>query len=349
MLFPNQFTILCGFPASGKTIAVNEARRYWIEVPELHVGPDNPSYRSFLDALENSTRSYINGTGGTIYSAMSLPSTELGVLFSTSDDSLFAALTDLYDNKDQFTAPRAKSNTSIQIERPTVNILGGATPDFLGDIFPEIAWGQGFTSRLIFIYGSEMHDPNRDVFKKRPKFTQDILHKELRTISFMCGEFLWEPGAMKALNDWFSQKLPPVPSHSRLTHYRGRRGPHVIKLSMISAASYHQTLTVTLADFERAKSWLLDAELTMPDVFRAMRQKSDEQLINESYQFLYSNWASVVREKRQPIPEAVLWNFIKERTTSDKIKGVIEAMIRSDLIRGGTKPGTYIPQPRQGV
>jgi hypothetical protein len=349
MLFPNQFTILCGFPASGKTLMINEARKYWIEVPQLHVGPDNPSRRSFLDTLQKSTRDFTNGTGAVIYSAMSVPSTELGVLFANSDEDFFATLTDLYDNKDQFTAPRS-STSSVHIERPTVNILGGATPDYIGTIFPEVAWGGGFTSRLVFIYGAEIHDPSRDVFKKKQdKITQDGLQQDLCRIFLLSGECLWEPDAMKALNAWFSERLPPIPDHNRLTHYKGRRGPHVLKLSMISAVSYHQSLTVTLGDFLRAKKWLLDAEEKMPDVFRAMRQKSDEQLIRESYHHLYSIYSSVVREKRQAIPESVLWDFLYERATSDKIPGIITAMERSDLIRRGTKPGTYVPQPRPGL
>ncbi len=352
LLFPNQFIILCGFPASGKSLMVNQARRYWLGTTGLHLGPDNPSRRSFLDTLQHSARDYTNGTGAVIFSAMSLPSTELGVLFLNGDDDFFSTLTKLYDNEDQFSAPRAESNRAggVLIERPTVNILGGATPDFLGDLFPEVAWGQGFTSRLVFIYGAEIHDPTRDVFKKRSqKQIQDQLQVDLNRIFTLCGEFLWEQDAMDALNDWFGQKLPPVPTHSRLTHYRGRRGPHVLKLAMISAVSYHQTLTVTLGDFLRAKRWLLEAEETMPDVFRAMKQRSDEQLIKEAHQFLYSQYASVVREKRQPIPESVLWNFIQERTTSDKIAGIIQAMERSDLLRRGAKPGTYVPQPRSDL
>jgi hypothetical protein len=328
---------------------INEARRYWLDIPEFHIGPDNPTRRSFLDSLQHSTRSYTNGSGAVIYSAMSLPSPELRVFFGSGDEDFFGTMTDLYDNKDQFSAPRSLSNRggSVLIERPTVNILGGATPSYLGSVFPEAAWSDGFTSRLIFIYGAEIHDPTTDWFEKRQWLTRDNLKHDLNKIFCLAGEFLWQPDAMKALNEWFSQKLPPVPSHPRLYHYRGRRGPHVLKLSMISAVSYHQSLTVTLGDFLRAKQWLLDAETTMPDVFRAMKQKSDEQVIKEAYQCVYSMFSSVVREKRQPINESVLWEFLQERTTSDKIKGIIEAMERSDLIRRGVKPGTFIPQPRQ--
>lgn len=346
ILFPNQFIILCGFPASGKSLMITESRRYWSDVNGLHVGPDNPSRRSFLDALQNAQRNPANGTGVSIYCALSMPSTELGVLFSSGDKDFFSILTKLYDNEDQFDAPRS-STSSVHIERPTVNILGGATPDYLGDIFPEIAWGQGFTSRIIFVYGAEIHDPNRNVFKKRTRVTQTALQKDLEKIFTLSGEYTWEDDAMDALNDWFSKKLPPIPDHNRLTHYRGRRGPHILKLSMISAASYTQKLNVTLADFERAKTWLLDVEKSMPDVFRAMRQKSDEAVIKEAYNHLWAEYSSVVQNKRQPMDEKILWEFLQERTTSDRIKGIIETMERSGIIRRGTRPGTYLPKPKE--
>lgn len=348
LLFPNIFAILCGFPASGKTIAVNEARKHWMSLsPDLHVGPDNPSKAAFLHALEHSSRTYSNGIGAVIFSAMSMPSSELGVLFQNGDDDFFHALTKLYDNEDKFEAPRT-TQKSVNIDRPTVNLLGGATPDFLGQTFPEIAWSQGFTSRLIFVYGRELDDNSWDMFEKRTKTTQGMLHGDLRRIFELCGEFSWEPAARDALNKWRQDKLEPIPEHPRLLYYRGRRITHVLKLSMISAVSYHQSLTVTLADFERGRKWLLDAELTMPDVFRAMRAKSDEQLMREAREYLYSMYSGVVREKRVPIADKVLQEFLHERATSDKVPGVIRGMERSDMIRPGPVPGTWVPQPKAG-
>jgi hypothetical protein len=345
------FTLLSGVPASGKSLMVAQARKFWIETREttteyLHVGPDNPTKKSFLDELEKSQRNSHDGAGKpTIFCAMSMACSEFSVLFSKAESQFFGDMTSLYDNLDKYTAPRSTTK-SIDIDRPTVNILAGVTPDFLADLLPESAWGQGFTSRLLFIYGAKVENPNRNVFQKRPKDNHDMLQIELNRIFRIAGEFLWEDEAQEALNQWFAEGLPPKPDYGRLLHYAGRREAHVLKLAMISAISYHQSLTVTLADFLRAKKWLLDAEKTMPDVFKAMRQRSDSQLLQDLYQHVYALWSSVVHEKRQPLPEEVLWEFLTERAPTDRISRLIESAYRSGIIRPGTKPGTFIPRPR---
>jgi len=324
---------------------VNEARDFWVNTPGLHVGPDNPTKRSFLDALQNSVRDYTFNGSAVLFCALSMACSEFSVLFSKAETQFFGDMTSLYDNLPQFSAPRS-STSSVLIERPTVNILAGVTPDFLADLLPESAWGQGFTSRLMFIYGSKMPVNGLDLFVKRPKENKKILQDNLIQIFTLNGEFLWDDDAQDAINKWHQADMPPKPDYGRLVHYVGRRLAHVMKLSMISAVSYHQKLTVHLADFERAKTWLLDAELTMPDVFKAMRQKSDEQLLQDMHQFVYSKWASVVRDNRKPVKEELIWEFFKERTTSERIQKLIETALRSGLIRQATVPGTYIPRPR---
>jgi len=347
-LYPNLFVLLSGVPASGKSLMVDQARKLWTETkngPEyIFVGPDNPTKKSFLEALENSPRTYKNGTGNIISHAMSLACMEFSVLFSKAESQFFGDMTSLYDNLDQYKAPRSSTN-SIDIDKPTVNILAGVTPDFLADLLPESAWGQGFTSRLMFIYGAKVENPDRDVFAKRPKTNYQILQQDLNQIFKMSGEFLWSDDAQLALNKWFSEGLPPKPDYGRLVHYLGRREAHVLKLSMIAAVSRHKKLTVELEDFERAKKWLLDAELTMPDVFKAMRQKSDAQLMQDLHQYTYAIWASVVHDKRKPLKDEVLWTFLSDKVTSDRIGRLIDTAYRTGIIRKGTD-GTFIPKPR---
>jgi len=350
-LYTNLFVLLSGVPASGKSLMVGQARKLWTDTTgsgqeRLHVGPDNPTKKSFLDFLEKSVRTYTNGTGITVFSAMSMACSEFSVLFSKAESQFFGDMTSLYDNLDQYFAPRADKSKSVDITKPTVNILAGVTPDFLADLLPESAWGQGFTSRLMFIYGSKVENPDRDVFAKRPKDTHELLQNELKKMFQIGGEMLWDDDAQKALNQWFAEGLPPKPDYGRLVHYAGRREAHVLKLAMISAISYHQKLTVTLGDFERAKKWLLDAEVTMPDVFKAMRQKSDSQLLQDMHQWTYAKWAGIVHDKRKPLKEELLWEFFSERTTSDKIDRLIQAAYRSGIIRQGTTPNTFVPRPR---
>ena len=140
--------------------------------------------------------------------------------------------------------------------------------------------------------------------------------------------------------------MSEVAVETQVLESRSRRKAHIIKLCMISAVSRTQNLIVELDDFTRAQKWLLDAEISMPDVFRAMKQKSDEQLIKEAHHWVYAKWSSTLREKRGALPESVLWEFIQDRTTSERVKSIVEALYRSDFIRPGPKPGTFQPQPR---
>lgn len=347
-LYPNLYTILTGTPASGKTIMVSISKELLVDLTgpnRLHLGPDNPTKASFLDALENSAKPSINGMGIPIYSAMTVLCLELGVLIAKYEKEFVADLTTLYDNPPNYSAPRRVSK-SVNLEAPTVNILAAATPDAIGDIMPESAWGQGFTSRLIFVYGSEP-DIYRDMFRKPKERSFNDLKENLKTYyNMLHGPFDWEPDAQDTIRHWFNiEKLAPVPTYSRLVNYRGRRNEHAMKLAMISAVSAGNGLTVTKADFLRGRQWLLDAEKTMPDVFRAMAQKSDAQLLQDCHHWAYSRYSRVTREKRLPLKERELWEWFEDKTTHEKIQGLLNTLERTGRFRRGFVPGDWIPEP----
>lgn len=349
LLYPNLYTILSGAPSSGKSLCVNTARNLWATVAGLHLGPDNPTKASFLDCLEAATRVATNGSGNSIYCALSVACREFGVLIPKHDPAFLEDLTDLYDNPIMYTAPR-RSTKSLVINKPTVNILAAVTPDFLHDLLPETAWGQGFTSRLLFIYGTKDRDMTRDIFKKRRDLNTALLSAKLTEyFEELHGEFEWHPETMAAVNEWFQAGLPPVPNYGRLQHYLGRREVHTLKLCMISCVSAEHGMCVTRSDFERAKRWLLGAEALMPDVFRAMAQKSDTQLIHDLHFHVYSLYSRVARDKRKPIAEAVIWEFLKDRAPSERIPRIIDTAEKSGWLLRGTYPGEYVPRPLSEV
>jgi len=347
-LCPNLYTVLAGAPASGKSIMVSISRRLLSALAKpggIYLAPDNPTKASFLDSLENSMKISINGMGIPMYSAMTVLCRELGVLISKYEKEFVADLTDIYDNPPAYSAPR-RTSKSVIIEAPTLNILAAATPDAIGDIMPESAWGQGFTSRLIFIYGPapKMY---RDMFSKRPETEMENLRQDLAIyFNELHGEFEWEDKAQDAIRHWFNvDNMAPVPTYGRLVNYCGRRNEHVMKLSMISAVSAGRGLTVTLADFERGRKWLLDAEETMPDVFRAMAQKSDSQLLQDCHQWLYVRYNNVDKNKRLAVNENEIWGWFENKTTHDKIPGLFLAMEKTGRMRKALLPGSWIPNP----
>lgn len=345
-LMPNLYTILAGKPASGKSIMVAIARTMLIDLVKpggLYLGPDNPTKASFMHTLEASAKIPINGMGVTLYSAMTVLCREFGVLMSKYDREFAADLTDIYDNPPVYSAPRVVSK-SILVEAPTINILACVTPDTLNDIIPEPAWGQGFTSRIIFVYGAapEMY---RDMFAKIKDSDMLPLKKQLKEFyEELHGEFEWEEPAQDAIRYWFNiEKEAPVPTYGRLVNYCGRRNEHVMKLAMIAAVSAGHGLTVTLDDFIRGRQWLFDAEKTMPDVFRAMAQKSDSQLLQDCHYWMYTKYSRVARDQRQALRERDIWSFFENKTTQEKIAGLFLAMEKTGRMRRGNFPGDWIP------
>lgn len=343
VLFPNLFVILSGEPATGKSLLVNEARKLWVSVSGLQVGPDNPTKASFLDSLQAAERPSVNGSGMTLSAPLSIACREFGVLFPKNDVAFMEDLTDIYDNPEKYTAPR-RTTKSVEIDRPIVNILAGATPDKLGDFFPDVAWGQGFTSRLLLIYGTAVESSDRNIFAKRYetdatwlKQRLNYFHKELH------GEFEWAPDAALAMNTWANDGLPPVPTYGRLRHYNSRRLSHVLKLAMISAISADHDLNIELSDFERAKTWLLEAEALMPDIFRAMAQKSDILILDDIEHEVRSVYYRQVRGARRPIGEEVIYTLLETRVPSERVRFLIEMAEKTGRIRPGGMPGTWTP------
>lgn len=310
----------------------------------LHIAPDNPSEASFKDALFESGKPALNGSGYITHSAMTVLCREFGVLIPKYDDVFLASLSDIWDNPPSYTSPRRTSKT-VNIEAPTVNILAAATPAALSK-FPESAWGEGFCSRVIFVYGTQNHS-YRDVFKKREATNNDELRRQLREFyNDLHGEFEWEEPAREAFNNWLNiDRCAPVPSHPRLVYYNTRREVFILKLSMISAVSAGHGMTITLDDFCRAQSWLFEEEKSMPDVFRALTQKSDKQLYDEVHHFVYVKYSSVGLSEREPVDEIEVRRFLEDKATSERIPIIIDTMIKNGRLRnvGGGFGRRFVP------
>ncbi len=346
-LYPNQYIVLAGNPASGKGMVISFSRYLLSDLAAskggIFIGPDNPTKASFLKQFEKSQKLSINGMGVPLYSAMYVMCRELSVLISKYDREFISDLTDIWDCPRMYTSPRT-STEGARVEAPCLNILAAVTPTDLGDIIPEAAWSTGFTARCLFIYGAGS-DSYRDMFT-RVKFKDTTILKDRLKEYFhdLHGEFIWDDDAAIALRHWFNEeKQAPVPTYGRLSHYIGRRNEHLMKLSMVSAVSAGHGLSVTLSDLNRAKVWLFAAEETMPDIFRSMHAKSDQQLLTDAHHWLYVNWSTPKLEDRIPIPDRDLYDWFSKKVTHDKVDGMIKLMERTGRMRKATLLNGWIP------
>jgi|SRR5215469_288933 len=338
-LFPNMYIVLVGEPAAGKTLSIREARKTIALIPDFGLGPDNPTKASFFDQFEACQRT-VNGFN--VITPMTCIVEEWSVFMPKHEEGFCADLSNVYDNPEKYTSPR-RTSKSISLEKPTLNIIAAATPAAIGQ-FPDAAWNEGFTSRLIMIYGTKPTEVP-DMFEKRQNLDLHDLYKELeRIFTDIHGEIFWDEDARLAYNQWRIDGMKPVPEYGRLSHYNGRRATHVIKLAMVSSASANNIPNVTLSDFNRALEWLTQAESTMPDVFRAMKTESDDQILQSFHYHLMSLYGGVGRKDRKPIPRQELWKFLSERVPSDKIQYIIDTAENMGLIiRGGGFDNQWIP------
>lgn len=339
-IYPNLFTVLVGPPASGKDNAIRPIRELWAKINMLNLAPDNVTKASLIDVLSRSMRTIMNGSSAPyIFSALSVPAPEFGVFFTHHDTEFLSVLNHIYGSPPSYKEER-RSAGIVEVNKPHLVLLSGTQPDYLNGFLPEEAWGMGFTSRLLLIYSGE--HPKADLFAMQAQQSYTLL-PDLKKLFDLKGQFVWSKNAIDEINAWNQAGCPPAPTHSKLLHYNGRRALHAIKLSMISAASRSGELYVTIEDFERAKDWLLAAEVTMPDIFRAMGQRSDMQIIADLHFHLYRIWSSVAVDKRQPLVDKDLYGFLHSRVPSEKIKNIIDTAVKTGYFRQGTYPGEWIP------
>jgi hypothetical protein len=230
-IYPNLFTLLVGPPASGKTNAIRPIRSFWSKVQGLNIAPDNVTKAALIDSLSKALRTVINGsTNAYTFSSLVVPCSEFGVFFTHHDLEFLSVLNHIFDAPDYYREERRTSGV-VEVNKPYLVILAGTQPEFLNSFLPDEAWGMGFTSRLIMIYADKA--PATDIFSTEPVMSSSLANELARMFSIK-GEFVWTEPAANEINAWNRAGAPPVPEHSKLLHYIGRRPLHAVKLAMIT-------------------------------------------------------------------------------------------------------------------
>lgn len=340
-LYPNLYVLQIAGPACGKTQGIEVAEDLVRATRKLHVAAHGTSKAALLDQLEAASRKIpiMGGAALLEYHSLFVVSPEFGVLIPEHDMAFLSVLNDIFDNRATFKDVK-RTTKSVDIAFPQLNILAATQPGYLANLLPETAWSMGFMSRIIMIYASK--GPKVDFFGKTDRKPLSPLQDSLNAMIRPVGEISLTSEAMEIAWEWMDSGQPPIPSHSKLVYYNGRRNIFFAKLMIISAVSRQEELQILPSDVIRAREWLLQAEHFMPDVFREMVQKNDSLLILELHTFLTTLYA----KERKPIHESRLIEFLYQRMPHDKVMMLIDIARRSTIIEEipGTK--TYKPRPR---
>lgn len=324
-LYPNFYTIMVGHPGVGKTRCMNYARGLVTTADAAILAPTSVSFASLVDALTRAKVEIVRQPEGQIkYNSMLVLADELGAFMNKYDSEMMNGLQALYDTT-PYSQERRTGDRKLRIDSPQLSILAGATPSFIVSFMPDGAWGQGFTSRTIMVFSDQRIDIDDFADHGKP-MTEDLAH-DLKEISQLYGRFTVHEQYRSAVNDWKSSGEPPVPGHPRLVHYNTRRRVHIYKLSMLASIDRGDDLTLTEPDFFTALEWLVSAERTMADIFKAGVTNADSQAMSDII-----HWIKVTDFNGQGVSEQAIIRYAQPMIPLPSILRVIELLENSGQI-----------------
>jgi hypothetical protein len=171
----------------------------------------------------------------------------------------------------------------------------------------------------------------------------------LALANFPGGQMHFTEAADQLVDRMQDSNFGPIPNHLRLEHYNQRRPVLFLKLCIISSMARNSSQVVDVDDVERALGWMLEAEKTMPDIFRAMSGNSDQATIEELHNFAIM--ISVKFKDKFPcVPRDVLHRFLMARAPVERVDKLLNAAVMGNYLRpyGGEMgpPIGYVPLPK---
>ena len=318
--------MIIGEPGTGKTRTLRVAKRLTMSVPEFSTAPTSMTFPALVDVMDLQKRTLAIPGSDEVqeYNSIYICAEELGAFIHKWDEEMIKGLSAFYD-VDPYAQHRRTNDIKIKIDRPQVNMICAATPQDLLKLMPDVAWGQGFTSRTIMIYSGEKIIV--DDFAKRPPLHLDKLEHDLNTIHNLAGEFHVTEAYAKAVNTWVGGGELPLPKHPKLLHYISRRKVNVYKLSMVSAIDRGNNLVLMEADFDRALGWLTEAEAAMPEIFKAGTISLDAQAMNEIVHFIRVN------DRGKGVEEHRITRFARDYVSMNQLLNVLNVLEGSGQIQ----------------
>lgn len=262
-IYPNQFMMLMGSPGTRKGSAMGVGKGLLKAVGYSRFAADRTSKERFL--MDMRSTDLISGFDDIETIELDAPSEsyicagEFTDFIGQNNMEFVTMLTNLWDNLPEYTQPKI-AGSSVKVEKPTVNMLGGNTVQGFALAFPPEALGNGFLSRVLFIYsdptGIKIPWPMELDVERR-----NLLVERLQMIKTLRGGFKVSAKAKLIGAKMYNSEIPV--DDPRFTHYAQRRYIHLLKLSLILAAA---DLKNTIEDVHmiRANTMLVMAEKHMP-------------------------------------------------------------------------------------
>lgn len=294
-LFPNQYVLIVGSPASRKSTALSMARKLLRDSTGVRFAPadtggqrqglvlamqgtEEENHKEFLGAAELGVKENTIASLTDLAEVTNVPesaeqmeqaeadkhhiaaaASEFSRFIGQNNLSMMDFLVERYDGEDY----EYKTRTSnIVMKKTLMNMLAATTPTMLNQSLPPQVGGQGFLSRMILVYGAKKYKSI-----PRPSAPDHALVGRVKDTlnaiySNMHGAFT-ETADGRAYSEGLYGYDNGI-TDTRFAYYAERRYTHLIKLAMVLAASRVDSC-ITRTDYEEAHRILVATELGMTE------------------------------------------------------------------------------------
>jgi len=349
-LYPNLFVMLVGPPAAGKSRVISQVSEF-IKHPtliekipqkeknEVKVKPYYPISADTItqEALiryivKECARDFSYKQGGkTIKSAhfsVGFMIEELGVLLRKNTENIVNMFNQFYDSRD-FSYKTKHQGTDV-IKNVCINMLGGTTPSFIREAFSDKIISQGFTSRVIMIFGDgprflrQFPGIDDEQHKMKIKIVDHLkaLHKVAGPLTFS------KEAEAFHKNVYESGKLTQdvVNKDHRLETYYGRKNVHLLKLSMLMHfAEQTDSYCIEKPTVERALRFLAHTEARMHEAYVT----AGRNILAESQRRLMQ----YIIDAKAPTKYKKLWVAFIDDLNKDELDQCLEFLLATNQIK----------------
>lgn len=327
VIYPNQYILLMGPPASKKGTAISLAKRVIRAAGYTRISADRTSKEAFLKNMKQHELDSPESVAELEALVLDAPSEsyicagEFVDFIGQGDTGFMMTLTNLWDNLDEYIHPKI-TGKSVEVYKPTVNLFGGATPTNFALAFPPEALGSGFLSRVILV-----HSDGTGVKIPWPAQGDPLqlamLVDQMTEIKKLKGEMNFEPAAYNLIGDIYKGCVPV--DDGRFVHYMDRRHIHLIKLACVLAAS-DLRMSVCVHDVIRANTMLAATELRMPKALGEFGASRYSGAANAILDFL--------RSKRLPQNSNDIWKAVhKDITKMSELMDILLNLQKAEKIQ----------------
>jgi hypothetical protein len=337
-VYPNQYIQLMGAPGTRKSTAIGIGKRILKSVGYHRFAPDRMSKERFLmemmppemDDLDEDITMLVMDRPSEIF----VVAEEFGDFLGQGNMEFATMLTKLWDNMDSYEHPKIHGK-SVVVHQPTVNILSGNTVQGLALTIPPEGLGNGFMSRLIFVFAEETGIKITFPLPPDESIGDELVDHLQKIKEEIKGAITVSSKARKTLDRMYKEFIGV--EDPRLKHYGTRRFTHLLKLCIIFAASDLRT-EIDEIDALRANTILHFTELKMPKA------------LGEFGRSKYSDVANIILDALnkaiKPMTHNELWKLVsKDLARTSELGELLKGLMAAEKIQVITLQGKqgYMP------